>query len=160
MADKKLKIGWFSFSCCEDSTIVFTELMNEHWQEWVKLIDFQHVKILQTKNKLEGLDVAFIEGALASKEQEEKAKEIRANAKKVVAVGACACTGMPSAQRNAFPEELQERIEFLLEKFNYGEKVKKLDEVIKVDELVPGCPMTEEKFLEILNKLLKEFGIK
>ena len=159
MADKKLKIGWFSFSCCEDSTIVFTELMNDNWQEWSKLIEFQHVKILQTKNKLEGLDVAFIEGAIASPEHEKQVKKIRENARKVVAIGACAVTGMPSAQRNEFPEEIQEKIEFLLEKFNYGGKVRKLDEVIQVDEKVPGCPMSEEKFLEIINKLLKEFKI-
>lgn len=159
MPDKKLKIGWFSFSCCEDSTIVFTELMNDNWQEWSKLIDFQHVKILKTKNMLAGLDVAFIEGAIASPEHEKQVKKIRENAQKVVAIGACAVTGMPSAQRNEFPEEIQEKIEFLLEKFNYGEKVKKLDEVIQVDEKVPGCPMSEEKFLEVLNKLLKEFNI-
>ena len=25
---KKLAIGWFTFTCCEDSSIVFIELMN------------------------------------------------------------------------------------------------------------------------------------
>lgn len=159
MPDKKLKIGWFSFSCCEDSTIIFTELMNEHWEEWIKLIEFRHIKILQTHNRLDNLDVAFIEGAVASAEHEQKVKAIRKNAVKVVAVGACACTGMPSAQRNSFPEELQKKIDFLLERFNYGEKVKKLSEVITVDESLPGCPMNEEQFLAVLNKLLKEFEI-
>ena len=27
--DKKIKIGWFSFSCCEDNTIVMTEVMSD-----------------------------------------------------------------------------------------------------------------------------------
>ena len=44
---------------------------------------------------------------------------------KLVAIGACACTGMPSAQRNAFPAELKDKIKFLLDRFNQGEKVKK-----------------------------------
>jgi len=31
---KKLKIGWFSFTCCEDSTIMFTEMLNDHFFAW------------------------------------------------------------------------------------------------------------------------------
>ena len=59
---KKLRVGWFTFTCCEDSTIVFTEVLNDHWQEWRRLIDFRHARVLQTKNVLDELDVAFVEG--------------------------------------------------------------------------------------------------
>ena len=31
---KRLVVGWFSFTCCEDSTILFTELLNDHFDEW------------------------------------------------------------------------------------------------------------------------------
>lgn len=158
-AKKKLRIGWFTFSCCEDNTVLFTELLNDHWQAWVPLLDIRHAKVLQTNNVLDELDVAFVEGAIASKIKEQEIKEIRAKAKKIVAVGACAVTGMPSAQRNEFPEELQSQIDFLLKKFNYGRKVKKLSDVIKVDATVPGCPMNEDKFLEVMNQMLKKFGI-
>jgi len=34
-----------------------------------------------------------------------------------------------------------------------------LKELVKVDYEVPGCPMEEDKFLEVLNKCLKEFKI-
>ena len=49
---KKLKIGWFSFSCCEDSTIVFTELLNDNYDAWSKLLEFKHVRVLKKKNVL------------------------------------------------------------------------------------------------------------
>jgi len=156
---KKLRIGWFSFSCCEDSTIMFTELLNDHYQEWMKVLDIRHARVLQTKNVMDHMHVAFIEGAIASPGQEEELKTIRENADAIVAIGACACTGMPSCQRNAFPPEVQEEIKFLLEKFDYGEKAKKLDEIVKVDATVPGCPMDEKKFLETVDWALKEFGI-
>jgi len=156
---KKLRIGWFTFSCSEDSTVLFTELLNDHWQEWVPLLNVRHAKVLQTNNVLDELDVAFIEGAIASKAKEKEVKKIRAKSKKVVAIGACAVTGMPSAQRNEFPLELRGQIDFLLKKFNYGSKVKKLSDVITVDEKVPGCPMNENKFLEVMNKMLKEFDV-
>jgi len=99
---EKIKIGWFSFSCCEDSTIVFTELMNEHWQEWKNMFDIRHARVLQSHNVMDEFDIAFVEGAIASPEHEKKLKEIRSLSKKLVAVGACACTGMPSGQRNNF----------------------------------------------------------
>ena len=73
---KKLKVGWFTFTCCEDSTILMTELMNDHWQDWKKYIDFRHARVLKTKNVLDELDVAFVEGAIASEKQAEKLKEI------------------------------------------------------------------------------------
>lgn len=156
----KLKIGWFSFSCCEDSTIVFTELLNDYFYEWNKLIDFQHVRILKSRNKLEGLDVAFVEGAIASERDAKRLKDIRKNAKKLIAVGSCAITGMPAAQRNNFPLKLKKEIEFLIKKFHHAKKVRKLDEIVKVDEKIPGCPMSEQGFLNVLNKMLKEFGVK
>jgi sulfhydrogenase subunit delta len=156
---KKLRIGWFSFSCCEDSTVMFAEFMNDHYKEWLQVLDIRHAKVLQSKNVLDELDVAFVEGAIASPEQEAKLLEIRSKSKKLVAIGSCAVMGNFSTQRNEFPEVVQEQIHFLLEKFHYGEKAKKLDELVVVDESVTGCPMSEQKFYEVLNRMLKEFGV-
>ncbi|PIN91546.1 hypothetical protein COU57_00155 [Candidatus Pacearchaeota archaeon CG10_big_fil_rev_8_21_14_0_10_32_14] len=156
---RKLNIGWFSFSCCEDSTIIFTELLNDHFDDWSKVINFQHVRVLKSKNKLEDLDVAFIEGAISSADEAFKVKEIRENSKKVVAIGSCACTGMPSAQRNDFNSKQKAQIEELMKKFHHARKVEKLEEVIKVDAKVNGCPMNEQVFLNVVNDTLREFGI-
>ncbi len=156
---KKLRVGWFSFSCCEDSTIVFTELLNERWQDWKKLIDFRHARVLKTKNVLDELDVAFIEGAIASPEHVKKIKEIRSKSNKLVAIGACAVTGMPSSQRNQFNEETLAEIGIVLERFKHLKKVQTVKEVVPVDAEVPGCPMDTKKFLEIVDWALKEFKI-
>ncbi len=138
---------------------MFTELLNDHYKEWLPLLDVRHARVLQTKNILDELDVAFVEGAIAAPEQEEKLKEIRSKSKKVVAIGACANMGNPSCQRNEFPEEVREKIQFLLDRFHYGEKAKRLDEIITVDERVPGCPMDTNRFIETLTKMLQEFHI-
>ena len=156
MDKKKLIVGWFSFTCCEDSTILLTELLNEHLDEWKKVIEFQYIRPLKTKNSMEGLDVAFIEGAISSDKQAGEVKKIRENAKYVVAIGSCACTGMPSASRNSFTDDMiSERIAQYMNNFDYNKKVQKLDEVIKVDDYVAGCPMNVATFLEVLNKYLR-----
>lgn len=156
---KKLRIGWFSFSCCEDSTIIFTELLNDHYKEWLPRIEFVSALVLQKKNKVKDLDVSFIEGAVTSKKQEESLIQIRKESKRLVAIGACACVGMPSAQRNLFDEKTYKEIKNILIRFQYARKVKKVSDIVTIDGQVPGCPMDEKIFLEVLNKYLKEFGI-
>ncbi len=156
---KKLRIGWFTFTCCEDSTIVFTELMNDHFEEWRELLDIRHARVLQSKNVMDQMDVAFVEGAIESDKDAEKLKEIRGLATTLVAIGACAVTGMPTAQRNNFSPETTEKIKFLLERFQFASKVRRLDEIVKVDVMVGGCPMTEAGFMKVLQGALETYGI-
>ncbi len=156
----RVVVGWFSFTCCEDSTILFTELLNDHLDEWKKVVDFRHIKALKTNNSLSGLDVAFVEGAISSDSQAEEVRRIRENAEYVVAIGACACTGKPSTSRNQFADEqINERIQWYLDHFDYSEKVRPLDEVIRVDDMVRGCPMNVPSFLRTLEKYLELFGV-
>ncbi|MFH0971418.1 MAG: hypothetical protein V1835_02515 [Candidatus Micrarchaeota archaeon] len=156
----KLKVGLFSFSCCEDSSIIFVEMMNDHYKEWVQQIDFKYARILKTKNELKDIDVAFIEGAVSSEKDRQKVLEIRANSKKVVAIGSCACTGLPAGQRNFFNEETRKEIQFLVDKFHQLDKVLSIPQIITVEDMVPGCPLDEAKFLQVLDKYLVEFGVK
>ena len=50
-------------------------------------------------------------------------RKIRGLSKKVVAIGSCACTGMPSAQRNTFPDETKEEIQDLIDRFAGAKEV-------------------------------------
>lgn len=156
---KKLRVGWFSFSCCEDSTIVFTEMLNDYWDKWKNLIDIRHCKVLKKNNDMSDLDVAFVEGAIATDKARDEVRAIRNNAKKIVAVGSCAITGLPSGQRNNFDERRKREIQPVVDFFKYNENVVAVHDVVRVDENVPGCPMNEASFLAVLDKYLKEFDI-
>jgi coenzyme F420-reducing hydrogenase gamma subunit len=153
---KKISIGWFSFSCCEDNTIIMTEVMNDHWQEWREIFDFKHARVMKTNNVMESFDIAFIEGAIASEKHEEKLKDIRNRSKKLVAVGACAVVGLPAGQRNNFTPEQKEGIDFLITRFGTLPQVKKVSDVVKVDVEIPGCPMDPKVFLDKVSGLVKE----
>lgn len=153
---QKIKIGWFSFSCCEDNTIVFTEIMNDHWQEWKKMFDFRHARILKSKNILDELDIAFIEGAIASPEHKKRLENIRSKSKKLVAVGSCAVIGLPAGQRNTFTEDQKRAIDFLVSKFGALPNVLKVSDVVPVDAEIPGCPMEPAVFLRKVNTLIAE----
>lgn len=156
----KIRLGWFTFSCCEDNTVVMTEIMNDHWQEWKKMFDFRHARVMRSHNVLDELDIAFVEGAITSEEHMSKLEEIREKSKKVVAVGACALVGMPAGQRNNFNEKQRAEIEFLLARFASLPKVLKVSDVVRVDAEIPGCPMEPSKFLEVVNKVVGELNRK
>jgi len=155
---RKIRMGWFSFSCCEDNTVLFAEILNDHFFMVQEKFDIIHAKVLQNVNKWEEMDVAFVEGAIADKEQEETLNKIRKLSKTVVAIGSCACTGMPSASRNNFDENTIHEIRFMKEKFNMLDKVHPLKDLVKVDMEVTGCPMDEGKFLEALTAIIKMYG--
>ncbi len=155
---RRLRIGWFSFSCCEDSTIVFTEMLNDYYEKWKDVIDIRYARALRKNNDMSDLDIAFVEGAISNDKAAEELKEIRKNSKKLIAIGACAITGMPSGQRNEFDERRKREIEPVVNLFNYRKNVSPLHEIVSVDDNVPGCPMSEQVFLNVLNKYAKEFG--
>lgn len=133
-----------------------TEVMNDHWQEWKRIFDFRHASVLKSQNILDELDIAFVEGAIASEKQAQKLREIRDKSKRLVAVGACALQGMPAGQRNFFSEEQKREIEFLIVRFSALPEVLKVSDVVKVDAEIPGCPMEAEAFLSVIDNLIKE----
>lgn len=159
MKAKKLRVGWFSFTCCEDSTMVWIELMNDNFFKWKDLIEIRHARVLKRDNKLTGIDVAFVEGAITNDSDAAKLRSIRKNCKKLVTIGSCAIIGMPAAQRNTFDDETKKEIEFLLTRFRQADKVRTVKEIVQVDDEVNGCPMQESIFLSMLDKYLKEFGV-
>ncbi len=137
-----------------------TELLNDHWQEWKRLIDFRHARVLQSHNVMDEMDVAFVEGAIASQKHIDELKEIRSKAKKIVAIGACAVVGMPSGQRNQFDEKTWVEIQHLIDRFKHLPKVLKVADVVTVDASVGGCPMNPDQFLAVVAGAFEEFGIK
>ena len=158
---KKLAVSWVTFACCEDSTIMFVEMLNDHFFEWKEKLDFKYFPVLKSKNNdFTGSDATFVEGAIATKEDEERLKDIREKSKRIVAIGSCACTGLPSAQRNSFDESTRREIMMIVERFGHLEKVHPIKDIVKVDYPVPGCPMDEKMFYATLDKLLAEFDVK
>src|SRR3989344_3742239 len=153
MDSKKLRVGWFSFTCCEDSTIILTELLNDHFFAWRNLLDIRYAKVLKAKNVLDSLDVAFVEGAISSQNQIEKLKKIRESCTKLVAIGSCAVSGFPSAQRNLFDGWQLAEIEPILSRFQYLDKVLKVEDVVRVDAKLTGCPMEASQFVALLDSL-------
>jgi coenzyme F420-reducing hydrogenase gamma subunit len=154
-----LKVGVFSFAGDEGCVIELVELLNTYYEVWKGKVEFKYARILRKNNDMTGLDVAFVEGAIASEDDVKKIKEIRANCKKLVCIGSCAILAQPAGQRNLFDEKTKSEVQFLVERFHQLPRVLKVSEVVKTDYDVPGCPMMTDKFVEVMNTLLAEFNV-
>ncbi|OGV97105.1 hypothetical protein A2W24_00150 [Microgenomates group bacterium RBG_16_45_19] len=138
---------------------MFAELLNDYFFEFKKHFNFIDAATFSSKRDTQSpLDIAFIEGAANSDHDVVTMLKLRQRAQKVVAIGSCACTGLPSAQRNTFTPEQIAAIQPILTKFNYPDQIKPLTQVIPVDAQVPGCPMNLDTFLATVNQLLVDFG--
>ncbi|MFH1256337.1 MAG: hypothetical protein V1494_03510 [Candidatus Diapherotrites archaeon] len=156
---KKLRVGFFSFTCDEGCIVYLLEILNTHYHEWLPLLDIAYCRQLKKKNSPENLDVAFIEGAISTPSEEVKLKHIRKESRRLVALGQCAIMGHYSAQRNQFSPAQKKEIDFLVKKFHQLKKVLALKDLVKVDAEVFGCPIDEGKFVESMGKFLQEFGV-
>src|SRR4030066_1506938 len=145
----KPKIGIFGLTGCAGEQIVILNC-EDQLIDILGAIDIRYFPTAMTKNddKCE-LDIAFVEGAVVQPEDEESLKKIRQRSKLLIAIGTCAVWGGLPAMRNDVPRE-----EFL-EKV-YGKKGKSfksipaqpLNNFIKVDLSISGCPIEKEQFLK------------
>lgn len=153
MSQKK-QIGIFSFTCDEGCTIFLIEIFNKKLLGWLEKVDLRYFLSVKDKAKFEHLDIALIEGVISNEKEKKEVEEIRKKSKIVIAMGTCAITGYPSAQRNNFNETQRKNIKEELESNNYLPKCLLLKDFIKVDDEILGCPINEKKFIETFEKYL------
>jgi sulfhydrogenase subunit delta len=117
----------------------------------VEVVSFREVM----KEHSDNYDIAFVEGSCTRLQDEDRLKEIRKNAKYVVAIGSCATIGGINSLKNY--QDLYD-----VRRTVYGDKAnlfdtyaaRPIDAVIPVDAYVYGCPITREEFLHVVKALL------
>jgi len=148
MAKKKVKIGFFSLSCCEGCELAVLDLEEKLLQSF-KEIEILESRLLLEKIKASKLDLAFVEGSVVSSHDLDKLQYIREKTGFLVALGACATiAGIPGI-RNALPSGIQERLAEKAIK-PIRQKAYPLSAFVKVDYLLQGCSINEQEFLDFL----------
>jgi sulfhydrogenase subunit delta len=150
LQNKRLKIGFFSLSCCEGCELAVLDL-EQRFTELLSLVEIVESRMMKQKNEKRGMDIAFVEGAVVGRDEEKKLKEIRERSTFLVSMGACASIAGVPGIRNELPPPIKEKLKkhFLKE---LTENVQPLDAVVKVDFKLQGCSINEEEFLTVLNQ--------
>lgn len=113
------------------------------------------------------VDVGIVEGAVGNTEEEETVKRLRDNCRVLMVWGDCACFGAVNAMRNTFDKaDVLRRAYLESESTPKGkipsspelpqllDQVKPVNQVVKVDCYVPGCPPEPRAILWAIRELL------
>jgi len=112
-------------------------------------------------------DVGIISGGIRNEKEKHVAEAMRKSCKTLISLGSCACFGGIPAMANMWTlEELYEKVYRDSESTEKSEtpkenlpplldKVHAVDEVVKVDLHIPGCPPSPDWIKEALVSLLK-----
>jgi len=150
---KKVRIAFFDFADCEGCQLQVTYL-NE-----ALLGVLEHCEIVNFREAMsersDEYDLAFVEGSITRKHDEERVRKIRDNAKILVAYGSCACIGGVNGLRRRFSEKEAKDIVYDGRKFPLEAGVPRpVHEVVKVDHYIHGCPTNNDEFLKAVKSIL------
>ncbi|MFZ0034104.1 MAG: hypothetical protein WAK60_03835 [Sedimentisphaerales bacterium] len=151
----KPRIAIFDFACCEGCQLQIVNL-EEELLDLIGAVDVVEWREAMSEQSHE-YDIAIIEGSITRPEDEKRLKVIRTRAKILIALGACATIGGVNKLKNNF--DLAD-----VKRCVYGKSAnmphldtaptKAVDEVVKVDYKVHGCPMDKKEFAYVVRCLL------
>ena len=151
----KPRVAIFDFACCEGCQL---QLVNfeEEILDLIGAVDVVEWREAMSEQSHE-YDIAIVEGSITREEDIKRIELIRSRAKILIAIGACATMGGINKLKNNF--DLDD-----VKKCVYGQAAdmphlnttmtKAVDEVVKVDYKVHGCPMDRVEFAYIVRCLL------
>ncbi len=151
----KPKIAFFDFTSCEGCQLTIVDLLQTHLGllDLVEIVQFREAM----SERYEDYAIAFIEGSCTRASDEERLKKIRAQAKMVVALGACAHLGGVNALKNRWAlDNVQTYVYGQHGKAAYESyPARPLSAVIQVDAAIPGCPIDRHEFLHVVQQVLQ-----
>lgn len=151
----KPTLGIFGLTGCAGDQLVILNC-EDQLLDVVALVDLRDFTMASSETFQDcALDVALVEGAVATGRDAETLKAIRKRAHTLVALGSCAVWGgVAAANREGDRAAMLEEV--------YGEPGRQYDscppqalhEVVKVDLRITGCPIEKEHFLSAVSALL------
>ncbi len=100
-------------------------------------------------------DISLVEGSITTPHDLERIKQIRADSKVLITIGACATAGGIQALRNF--KDVNDFISIVYAHPEYIDTLKKstpISEHVFVDFELRGCPISKSQLLELLNAFL------
>lgn len=153
----KPRVAVFDFASCEGCELQVVNL-EEKVCDLIDIVDVVSFREAMEEHSND-YDIAFIDGSIVRPMDEERLKEIRKHAKILVAIGACACfTGVNGLRKQFMDEELIRTVygNADLVKNPYFDVFlpKAVDEVVKVDHYIYGCPINRNELAEVVTSLV------
>lgn len=159
--NEKLKVGIFGITGCMGCQLNI--LYQKELLDILDAIDLRAFPVGKEVNiENEEFDIIFLEGVVVSQKDLEDLKKYRNMTKKLVAIGACATDGCVPAIKNFVNNK---NVELSVYEKEELEKLQSLDprpvdDFVKIDYYIRGCPMDKVEFLQFMKQTLLEKDFK
>jgi NAD-reducing hydrogenase small subunit len=161
---EKVRMATVWLDGCSGCHMSFLDI-DERILELADKVDLVYSPLVDAKEFPDQVDITLVEGAVASVEDREKIKKIRAHTKTLVSLGDCAVTANVPSMRNAFKLEAvygrayrenatinQQVPSQVVPKLLA--RVRPVHEVVDVDVFVQGCPPSADVIFFVLSELV------
>ncbi len=167
---KKTSLAMVGLTGCSGCSISFLDL-GEELLEVFKRFNLEYSTTLMDVKKLDHVAVCIVEGCVANDHDVETVRMARENADIIVTLGSCACFGGINALRNLQDAENVLKTSYVSAEITTSGSiptdvpkllpaVKAVEDVIKVDYAIPGCPPVPKLIESGLKDILKGRPIK
>lgn len=151
----KPTVAIFDFACCEGCQLQIVNL-EEELLDLLNLVTPVEWREAMSESG-DSYDIAIIEGSITRPADAERLKKIRAKAKILIALGACATTGGVNSLKNKMD---QKQVGIYVYGNSAGQAhlqsgpTQAVHEIVKVDFKIHGCPIDNKEFGAIIRSLL------
>jgi coenzyme F420-reducing hydrogenase gamma subunit len=151
---EKVKVAFFDFACCEGCQLQVAN-MGEFLLDVLDKIDVVMFREVMSE-KSEDYDIAVIEGSITTPHAVERIKQIREKAAVLIAYGSCATIGGVNGMKNNFElDDIRDYVYKDSARFFETIPTRAVDQVVKVDYKVNGCPVYLPEFVKVLKAALQ-----
>jgi NAD-reducing hydrogenase small subunit len=154
---RKLRVATVSLAGCFGCHMSLLDI-DERLFPLLELVEFDRSPLTDIK-QCAPCDLGFIEGGLCNAENVTVLREFRRQCKVLVAVGACAINGGLPAQRNHL--DVRECLSSVYDVVPNDpelplplDQVHPLNDVVRIDYSLPGCPPSADAIWQLLTDLL------
>lgn len=150
----KPKVAVHKFSSCDGCQLAFLN-MGEALLTLANQVEIMHFAEAGPLSEEASVDIAFVEGSIATQHDLTRIQKIRANSAYLITLGACATAGGIQALRNL--ADTQQWIEGIYAQPNYIDSLDSSDPIaahVKVDLELWGCPVNSRQIIAAVRDLL------
>jgi len=148
------RLGVFKFASCDGCQLTLLDCEDELLAVAgaVEIAEFHEA----TSAALEGpYDVALVEGSVTTEDDAQRIREIRAQSRTLVTIGACATAGGIQALRNFGDVEEFRRVVYARPEYIHALGTSTpIKDHVPVDVELRGCPIDKQQLLEVISALL------
>ena len=152
-APRRPRVGVVKFASCDGCQLTILDV-EDHLLEIAERFDIVEFAEATSRRSSGPFDVLLVEGSISTPEQAVEIARLRAEAKLLVVIGACATAGGIQALRTAAEHEAFRAAVYPVPTYvDSLATAKPISEFVHVDAELRGCPIAPEQLVELLVSL-------